>query len=694
MKINRLFTMLLLLFSLATIPGCGKSGVFQISQTKIEIHLPSANFTLYPDGRIEIRTTLAKSPPSTGSPFLEIKDGSGVSLPIQFQLGDSKISEISDSIGSGQLLQIPGKIEGKSDLMLNFRAYRNMPDVILSDFSIQNTSTAILEITEIRFLRLSVSALDFGSQQPYAFWSFQGASYESRPDWILPLKPDFYQENFLGMNASDYGGGVPVLDLWGPQLGLAIAHLSKLPQRVAFPVQVSGEGPVDLFIRDKHRYKIEKGNSFKFLPTAIILHSGDYFNALVQFRQIMVKRGFPLPTSFSPWAYEPSWCAWGYERDFKFEEIKSTLPKVKELGFKWVGLDDGWQTANGDWEVRADKYPGGEEGLKKFIKELHEQGFKVQLWWVPFDAAPNSKLIKEHPDWLLINEKGERQPISWWNTYYLDPSYPPVIEYTRKLIQKFFKEWDIDGLKIDGQLLNAVPPCYNPAHNHKDPEESYRSTPAFFKMIFEEARKIKPNAVIQICPGGEVFSFYHMPYLNQPVASDPLSSWQTRLKGKGYKALMGPDVPYYGDHVELSDGGDDFASQIGIGGIPGSKFTWPFYPRLKNNTYLTPEKEKLFKKWLGLYNRMELSKGQYTNVYDMGWDDPEGHLIIKDGRYYYAFYARQPKEGFSGTIELRGLEDKTYQVRDYWNEKELGTVQGPVGELNVQFQRFLLLEVK
>ena len=36
-----------------------------------------------------------------------------------------------------------------------------------------------------------------------AFWSYPSGSYEKRPDWVLPLKPGFKQENFLGMNASD-----------------------------------------------------------------------------------------------------------------------------------------------------------------------------------------------------------------------------------------------------------------------------------------------------------------------------------------------------------------------------------------------------------------------------------------------------------------------------------------------------------
>lgn len=66
--------------------------------------------------------------------------------------------------------------------------------------------------------------------------------------------------------------------------------------------------------------------------------------------------------------------------------------------------------------------------------------------------------------------------------------------------------------------------------------------------------------------------------------TDPTSSWQTRLKGKTYKALLGKTA-YYGDHVELSDEGNDFATQTGIGAVPGTKFTWP-----KDNPYATEGK--------------------------------------------------------------------------------------------------------
>jgi alpha-galactosidase len=83
-----------------------------------------------------------------------------------------------------------------------------------------------------------------------------------------------------------------------------------------------------------------------------------------------------------------------------------------------------------------------------------------------------------------------------------------------------------------------------------------------------------------------------------------------------------------------------------------------------------------------------LSKGQYLGgLYDIGFDKPETHAIRKGEAMYYAFYAPQ----WTGTVTLRGLGDKKYKVVDYVNNKPLGVVNGPTGELNVVFQKSLLI---
>ena len=63
------------------------------------------------------------------------------------------------------------------------------------------------------------------------------------------------------------------------------------------------------------------------------------------------------------------------------------------------------------------------------------------------------------------------------------------------------------------------------------------------------------------------------------------------------------------------------------------------------------------------------AEGRYRgNLYDIGFDKPEAHVVEKDGRFYYAFYA----EKWNGPIELRGLGSGSYTVADYWTGKTLG----------------------
>ena len=106
-----------------------------------------------------------------------------------------------------------------------------------------------------------------------------------------------------------------------------------------------------------------------------------------------------------------------------------------------------------------------------------------------------------------------------------------------------------------------------------------------------------------------------MPYLNMAVASDPESSWQVRLKGKTLKALLGDGVAYFGDFVELSAGGEDFASTLGVGGVVGTNFAWPGAPGKKDQKLLlTPEREKKWAFWVKLYQEKRLSQGEYLGA--------------------------------------------------------------------------------
>jgi len=604
-----------------------------------------------------------------------------------FPLVRSNSQVISDELGAGRQFTITG-VSGAIRKTVAATVYDAFPQMVFLKVRYANEGKSELLVSGWTNHRYVIGAGPLKDGAEPTFWSYQPGSYKERPDWVLPLKPGFKQENYLGMNATDYGGGTPVADVWRRDVGLAVGHIETTAKLVSLPVTMPDAGRAMLELSYRAPRTLKPGTSLETFRSFVAVHRGDYFHALKAYSAVMQKRGLKLAAA-PPSAFEPIWCAWGYGRGFTPKQVEGALPVVKKLGFRWVGVDDGWQSSDGDWGLVTPKFPNGDRDMKTLVDKIHAQGFRAQIWWAPLAAKPDSNLVKEHPEQLLLNADGSKQKISYWNDWYLCPGDPAVLEHHKKLVVKMIRDWDFDGLKLDGQHMNGVPACHNPSHKHARPEESVERLAAFFKMIYDTARSIKPDALVEWCPCGTSFNFYTLPNLNMSVASDPHNSWQVRTKGKTLKALHGDGTAYFGDHVELSDGRQDFASTIGVGGVVGTQFTWPAGSGRNTRLDLTEAKEPVWEKWISIYNDKRLSQGEYLGeLYDIGFYRPEAHAIRKAGRMYYAFYAPQ----YEGRVELRGLERRAYAVTDYENGKALGTIQGPVGQLDVQFKAHLLLE--
>ncbi|MDX9881396.1 MAG: alpha-galactosidase [Prolixibacteraceae bacterium] len=617
---------------------------------------------------------------------------------------------VEADFGKGKRLIIKGVArtdkETSIEKSLVIEWYERYPNLAILSASYKNTGNleVFVDRSVSNFFRLDASQSN--PQRPaYDFWSYQGASIAWGADYVIHITNRFRQENWMGVNLPQKtGGGVPLVDLWNENIGLAIACIEPKPQLVSLPVETVPDQGVELSIRKDVEKILSPGESYQTVRTAVIAHSLDYFDPLKTFSSLMKDQGVGMKQP-SAEAYETIWCGWGYLTDFTLDDIYRTLPKLKELGIKWVVIDDRWWDKYGDWNPRKFTFPGGEEQVKKFVDSLHHQGFKVKIWWAPTPVQPAeinawsgsvdpgmAQVAKDHPEWLIMDKEGNF-PRDSRDMYQFCPSVPEVQEYMKQLTTRFLRDWDFDGHKLDAYYV--VPPCYNPAHHHKTPEESYQDLPKLLQVIYETSKSIKPWSVTELCNCGTTQDFYQSVFTDQPVVSDPTSVEQVRRRIKSMKALWGANAPVYGDHVEhikmredKSDRfklGDDFASIMGPGGVIGTKFTWPGGPE---HVQLTPGKEEHWKKWTRMYSEKMLSKGDYLNLYDIIYDKPETHVIQKGTRFYYAFYAKK----WNGTVELRGLGNRKYKVFDYVNQHKLGTVKGPVGVISVNFEEHLLIE--
>ncbi len=624
-------------------------------------------------------------------------------------------SPIETMFGKGRQLTITGiaklKDGGQIEKTLLVEIYDNYPNAALTSASYKNigSSNVTIDKTFSNFYRMDASQSN-AKNKPFDFWSFQGASIAWGLDYVIKIEEGFKQENWMGVHPdTKTGGGLPLVDLWNKDAGLAIAHIDIKPQLVSLPVEVADNGRVDMSVNKELNKTLAPNESYQTLKGVVIAHTLDYFDPLKTYSKLMADQGIKQDKP-SKEAYEAIWCGWGYLTDFSLDDIYKTLPKLQELGIKWVVIDDRWWDKYGDWNLRDFTFPGGEKQVKAFVDSLHSQGFKVKIWWAPTPVQPEiiptwggsvdlgaAQVAIDHPDWLIMDKDGN-YPRDCRDMYQFCPSVPEVQKYMKVLTTRFIGEWGFDGHKLDAYYV--VPPCYNPAHHHKHPEESYQDLPKLLQAIYETSKSIKPESVTEICNCGTTQDFFQSVFTDQPVVSDPTSVEQSRRRVKSMKALWGSDAPVYTDHVEhirlevdMNDKSDtakvgqDFATSMGTGGVIGTKFTWPEGPQ---NMQLTGEREKHWQKWFKLYNEKMLSKGNYLNLYDIIYDKPESHVIQKDNNFYYAFYANK----WQGQIELRGLDDKTYKVYDYVNQREMGTVTGTVGKIDAKFENHLLIECK
>jgi alpha-galactosidase len=693
--------------------------------TGITVRSPKAVFVLSPGGRL---TAALRQDQSLSS--LDAKEtGTGQLLTIGkkeftdawFDTAHPQIRDVAGKLGSlGKHIEVPGKVPG-TDLeeALTVEVYDDFPNLALLSAALRNGGKSVLQLDSVALERHTFVS---PSDQDAGLWTFQGSSLKWGKDEIFRLPAKFSQDNPFGepVKVNDdlghVGGGIPVVAFWSRNVGEALGHLETLPISVSIPVKTDAKGSsVEAAVRVPAATALKPGETFFTPRTFVAVYKGDFYEPLNLWSNAIEKEGLSKPANNDE-NYAVAWCGWGYEFAVTPKQMLDTIPKLKEFGIHWATLDDGWFNDYGDWQPNPKNFPDG--AVQDMVRKFHEQGIKVQLWWLPIAAEDGkfgyggrkfvvSDVVKQHPDWLILDKDGKPARMAR-NIAALCPALPEVHEYFRQLTTRFIKDWDFDGHKLDN--IYSTPLCYNPSHHHKSPYDSVNAMGDVYKVIFETTRSLKPDSVTQSCPCGTPPSLAWLRYMDQAVTADPVGSIQVRRRVKMYKALLGPRAAIYGDHVELTrisntftnneqDVGEDFASTLGTGGVLGTKFTWPDYGPKFKNVYLTPEKEEHWKEWISLYNQKLLSKGNFLNLYTYGFDTPEAYAIEKDGHYYYAFYAPEAptssatsESAWKGEVELRGLPGKSFHVTDYVHHKDYGTVTGPVAKLPVEFKGSLLLD--
>lgn len=113
-------------------------------------------------------------------------------------------------------------------------------------------------------------------------------------------------------------------------------------------------------------------------------------------------------------------------------------------------IDDGYEPFVGDWlDYNGKDFPNG---MKTVADAVHREGYLAGIWLAPFNVQRGkSRILKEHPDWLIRNPDGKPQLgcVAWGGAYTLDIYNPEVREHLKNVFDTVLNDWGYDMVKLD-----------------------------------------------------------------------------------------------------------------------------------------------------------------------------------------------------------------------------------------------------
>lgn len=161
--------------------------------------------------------------------------------------------------------------------------------------------------------------------------------------------------------------------------------------------------------------------------------------------------------------YQVGWCSWyHYFHDVSEADLRANLALAGDWPFDVFQLDDGYQSAIGDWLTTNDRFPTPIDGLASVIAA---EGRTPGIWLAPFVASPFSRVAAEHPAWFASHEPTGTPLVGVYNeawggaVHTLDTTNPEVLERIED-VARALVEAGYPYLKLDFTYAPSLPGTY------------------------------------------------------------------------------------------------------------------------------------------------------------------------------------------------------------------------------------------
>src|SRR5262245_24014485 len=159
------------------------------------------------------------------------------------------------------------------------------------------------------------------------------------------------------------------------------------------------------------------------------------------------------------------WCSWYcFGPRVTAQQVLDNLDVIANRipALKYIQIDDGYQSAMGDWLDTGAAFGGD---VRAVLDQIRTRGFEPAIWVAPFVAEEGSKIFQQHRDWFVRDAAGEsplrsdRVTFGGWRRgpwYALDGTHPDAQAHLTHVFETMRRDWGCTYFKLDANFWGAI----------------------------------------------------------------------------------------------------------------------------------------------------------------------------------------------------------------------------------------------
>ena len=259
------------------------------------------------------------------------------------------------------------------------------------------------------------------------------------------------------------------------------------------------------------------------------------FDALLPRGNRLNKPHLERPVIYNSW--------YPFEFGVNEENCLGLIDKCAEMGIELFVIDDGWMPGRtndksglGDWSADMERFP---HGMNAISKKCHDKGMMFGLWVEPEMVNPDSRLYREHPDWV-INDPTRPRTLQR-NQLVLNLARDDIRDWAIAWLDDLIDRWHLDYLKWD---MNRY--VFENGWPDAAPEErrslSIRYTRNLM-AIWKHLNERHPDVLFENCAsGGGRSDFGMVPFADRINRSDNADPVDIMVIHEGFSMLFLPQT--------------------------------------------------------------------------------------------------------------------------------------------------------